>query len=133
MKSSHLLLASTTAIAFVSCAPKPYGYDTPNPYGTPDAGYGTPYQPPVNPTYDTPAAYEESTGGPATVDPADPSGSSQGTPTTGRPATVHTIVAGDYLGKIAAKYKVSIASIKKANNMTTDTVVLGKKLIIPAN
>jgi LysM repeat protein len=48
-------------------------------------------------------------------------------------ATTHTVVKGDTLGGIAAKYKVPMASIKKANNMTKDTVVLGKKMIIPAN
>ena len=45
---------------------------------------------------------------------------------------MHIVVAHDTLGGIAKHYKVPIASIKKANNMTNDTVILGKKLIIPA-
>ena len=43
----------------------------------------------------------------------------------------HTVVAGDTLSGIASKYKVSAASIKQANNMTRDIVVLGKKMVIP--
>jgi LysM repeat protein len=44
----------------------------------------------------------------------------------------HTIVAGDSLWKIGKQYNIKIDAIKIANNMTTDKVVLGKKLIIPA-
>jgi len=119
MKSFHLLSASAIAIALVACAPEKNGYDTSNPYGTPAGAY-TPAPPvaAVNPTYDTPAAYEDSTAPPAA--------------TGGQAATTHIVVKGDTLGGIATKYKVPMASIMKANNMTKDTVVLGKKLVIPA-
>lgn len=46
--------------------------------------------------------------------------------------TVHVVVAGDSLSKIALRYRVSVASIKKANNMTGDTVRIGQKLKIPS-
>jgi LysM repeat protein len=95
---------------------------------------------PSNPVYDTPAAYEESTGTPA---PAVASPNIPATPTTASvapaipkapsngAAIIHTVVAGDTLSGISAKYKVPAAAIKQANNMTKDTVVLGKKMVIP--
>ncbi|MGC4014981.1 MAG: LysM peptidoglycan-binding domain-containing protein [Luteolibacter sp.] len=46
--------------------------------------------------------------------------------------TSHVVVKGDTLGGIARKYGVSQDAIKKANDMTKDTVVLGKTLQIPA-
>jgi LysM repeat protein len=43
----------------------------------------------------------------------------------------HTVAKGDTLAKISRKYGVSIDAIKKANGMSSDTVVLGSKLRIP--
>ena len=43
----------------------------------------------------------------------------------------HTVVKGDSLGKIARQHNVSVEALKKANHMTSDTVVLGSKLRIP--
>ncbi|MCX6877058.1 MAG: LysM peptidoglycan-binding domain-containing protein [Verrucomicrobia bacterium] len=137
-----MLLASSLAISLVSCANRKNDYDTSNPYGTPHGDQAptisnTPYQPgqPANPIYDTPPAYEESTATP--VAPATPNVLPPTTPATGgaspRGTTVHTVVARDTLSGIADKYKVPMASIKKANGMTKDTVVLGKKLVIPAH
>ena len=48
-------------------------------------------------------------------------------------STVHVVGRGDSLSKIALHYRVSIASIKRANNMKNDTVRLGQKLKIPAS
>ena len=138
MKSTRMLLASSIAIALASCANQKNDYDTGNPYGTPDGGQApiasnSPNQP-VNPTYDTPAAYEESTAAPVNPEALAPTTPAQ--PATGgaatRGGTVHTVVARDTLSGIASKYKVPMASIKKANGMTSDTVVLGRKLVIPA-
>ena len=53
------------------------------------------------------------------------------TPVPAGAVTLHTVVKGDTLSGIASKYKVSIASIKTANKMTKDTVVLGSKIKIP--
>jgi LysM repeat protein len=44
---------------------------------------------------------------------------------------VHTVVKGDTLARISSKTGASIDAIKKANGMTSDTVVLGSKLRIP--
>lgn len=136
-----MLLASALAIALVSCANQKNDYDTSNPYGTPDAAASAtannvPYQPvqPVNPTYDTPAAYEDSSTAPANPEALAPVNPALPAPagTVARGGTVHTVVARDTLSGIATKYKVPMASIKMANGMTSDTVVLGKKLVIPA-
>lgn len=132
-----VLLAS----AIVSCAPdKADKYDTANPYGTADAGLvNPPATTPANPVYDTPAAYEES--GASTTTPAVNPPVTPPVPTTPAPrvpvapsngaAVIHTVVAGDTLSGISAKYKVPAAAIKQANRMTTDTVVLGRKMVIP--
>ncbi|GLT16338.1 N-acetylmuramoyl-L-alanine amidase [Vibrio zhanjiangensis] len=42
----------------------------------------------------------------------------------------HTVDRGEYLGKIAAHYKVSVADIRRENNLRTDTLKLGQKLRI---
>ena len=135
-----VLLAS----AIVSCAPdKADQYDTANPYGTADAGQvNPPVTEPANPVYDTPAAYEESGTTPTPtvnptinppVAPRTPTAAVPGVPTapSNGSAIIHTVVAGDTLSGISAKYKVPSAAIKQANRMTTDTVVLGRKMVIP--
>nr|WP_199246803.1 N-acetylmuramoyl-L-alanine amidase [Vibrio mimicus] len=42
----------------------------------------------------------------------------------------HVVKSGDFLGKLASTYKVSVAAIKKENNLKSDTLVLGQKLKI---
>lgn len=42
----------------------------------------------------------------------------------------HSVKKGEYLGKIASKYKVSVASIKKQNNLKRETLWVGQKLKI---
>jgi LysM repeat protein len=139
MTPHRTLLASALALTLVSCANQQTSenYDTPaSPYGPAAAGYAdaTPYQStdaPVNPAYDTPAAYDDSTvvrppfdAGPAPTAPS-------GTPAAGGAATVHTVVSGDTLWGLSRQYGVSIDAIKAANNMTRDVVVLGQRLQIP--
>jgi N-acetylmuramoyl-L-alanine amidase len=130
---------------FASCASQQNdGYDTANPYGTADAGQINPPADaaPANPIYDTPAAYEESTGvataAPAPGVPADPAATGLA-PTPAAPpavpgngaALIHTVEKGDTLSGLSTKYNVPIASIKAANRMTNDIVVLGRKMVIP--
>lgn len=47
-------------------------------------------------------------------------------------ATTHTVVSGESLTKIAAKYGVTIAAIKTANGLKNDNIRAGQKLTIPA-
>ena len=43
---------------------------------------------------------------------------------------VHKVKSGEYLGKIASKYRVSVAQIKKWNNLKSNDIRIGQKLII---
>jgi LysM repeat protein len=149
MTPIRLIAPSLLALALSSCGTdKADQYET-NPYGAADAAQvNAPANPPANPVYDSPAAYEESTTAitPTTgaanpnipAVPAAPAVASD--PSTYSPAPrvpsngaaiIHTVVAGDTLSGISAKYKIPAASIKQANGMTKDTVVLGRKMVIP--
>jgi LysM repeat protein len=147
MNPLKILVPSVIAVALASCAAHKDEYDTANPYGTGDGTIAGADAAAGTQTYDTPAAYEDA-GSTAAVNspnvPAqnpvnDPAPVRTTTPSHSAPtsgggtATSHTVVKGDTLGGIAKKYKVSIASIKAANGMTKDTVVLGKTLKIPSH
>ena len=43
---------------------------------------------------------------------------------------IYRVVSGDYLGKIAQKFKVKVNEIKRWNNLKTDNINIGDKLII---
>jgi len=110
-------------------------YDTSNPYGVPGdtSAESAPYQPvnppaDANPTYGQ-AAYEDH--GSTTPAPSAPTHSAP-TASSGT-STGHVVVRGDTLGAIARRYGTTSAAIKQANGMTSDTVVLGKKLVIPGS
>ncbi|MEZ9399672.1 N-acetylmuramoyl-L-alanine amidase [Vibrio cyclitrophicus] len=47
------------------------------------------------------------------------------------PLRKHKVARGDYLGKIASKYGVSVDAIRKANNLCSDSLAVGQVLIIP--
>ena len=136
MTPLRILAPSFLALALVSCATqKADTYDTANPYAAADAGQvNAPPSEPANPVYDTPAAYEESgttpAADPAAAMPNIPAAAGPGSPSSSA-AIIHTVVAGDTLSGISAKYKVPAAAIKQANGMTKDTVVLGRKMVIP--
>jgi LysM repeat protein len=139
MTPIRILAPALLACAFVSCASqKADQYDTPNVAN--EAQASAPATQRANPVYDTPAAYEE-TGATAAVEsnvnipttPAAPGVSAPAVPQapSNGAAIIHTVVAGDTLSGISAKYKVPSAAIRQANNMTKDTVVLGRKMVIP--
>ncbi len=137
MTPIRILAPSLLAFAFASCAPnKAAPYDT-APYDTAPVN-APPVNDPANPVYDTPAAYEETGATPAaapdaiqgTMPPANTPAAVLRAPSNGA-AIIHTVVAGDTLSGISAKYKVPTAAIKQANRMTNDTVVLGRKMVIP--
>lgn len=138
MTSLRILAPALLTFAIVSCANnRPDTYDTPTADGS---QVNAPVNPPSNPVYDTPAAYEETSATTPNVnvpavpayDPT-PSATVPTAPTapSNGAAIIHTVVAGDTLSGISAKYKVPSAAIKQANRMTTDVVVLGKKMVIP--
>lgn len=118
MKPYIIIPTIAAAFALASCAPsKSNPYDT-DPYGLPDASYDDPTL--GDAVYDGPPAYD--------IDGPDL------TPDEPAPAQVrrHKVVRGDTLSGISRKYNVSMAAIKRANNMKNDIVVLGRTLIIPA-
>lgn len=131
-RSIRFLSPTLFAAALVSCASQSGNdYDTSDPYGAADSGL----IPTQNPVYDTPAAYEEGASAnniPHTQVQAIPSVPTPPAPATG-PAIIHTVVSGDTLSGLSSKYNVPIASIKAANQMTNDIVVLGRKMVIPPN
>ncbi|WP_373949575.1 N-acetylmuramoyl-L-alanine amidase [Vibrio pomeroyi] len=47
------------------------------------------------------------------------------------PLRKHKVARGDYLGKIASKYGVSVNSIRQANKLRSDELAIGQILIIP--
>ncbi|MES2657200.1 MAG: LysM peptidoglycan-binding domain-containing protein [Verrucomicrobiota bacterium] len=139
MTPIRILAPALLTFAIISCASdKADKYDTADPYGTADASQVNAPVTPANPVYDTPAAYEESGTAAVTSDvnvptaPTAPSVATPGVPAapSNGAAIIHTVVAGDTLSGISAKYKVPSATIKQANGMTKDTVVLGKKMVI---
>jgi N-acetylmuramoyl-L-alanine amidase len=48
--------------------------------------------------------------------------------TTVKKVVIHKVQRGDYLGKIANKYKVTMNSIRQLNNLKSDNVMVGQKL-----
>jgi len=44
----------------------------------------------------------------------------------------HTVAPKEFLGKIAEKYGTTVEEVKKANNLTSNHLQIGQKLIIPA-
>jgi LysM repeat protein len=144
MSHSHYLVLAAAACLLPSCSLFNKGeenydtvdgggdgaYDTSNPYGVPgdNIAESVPYQP-INPPADNPtysqAAYED-TGAPSIPSAPAPSAPSAA-------STSHTVVRGDTLGGIARRYGSSTTAIKQANGMTSDTVVLGRKLVIPGS
>ncbi len=44
---------------------------------------------------------------------------------------IYTVVAGDNLYQIARRYNTSVSAIKDANNLISDSLSIGQKLIIP--
>ena len=43
---------------------------------------------------------------------------------------IHKVQNGEYLGKIASKYRVSVSQIKKWNNLRSDSIRVGQRLVI---
>jgi LysM repeat protein len=52
--------------------------------------------------------------------------------TTATGEQIHVVKSGDTLSAIATKYKTTVKAIRSANNLTTDRIVVGAKLVIPA-
>ncbi|MGM0258936.1 hypothetical protein IGK73_000772 [Enterococcus sp. AZ102] len=66
---------------------------------------------------------------PSTPAPVTPTPS---TPPTSENTSTYTVVSGDYLGKIAARFGISVAQLKSWNNLNTDLILVGQNLIVKA-
>ena len=53
------------------------------------------------------------------------------TPTPTSTAFFYTVVSGDTLSGIAARFKRTVSAIKTANKLTSDNIKIGQKLLIP--
>ncbi len=52
--------------------------------------------------------------------------------TSSESTTEYTVVAGDTLGKIAAKYDVTVSQLKAWNNLSSDLIIVGQTLSLQA-
>lgn len=76
-----------------------------------------------------PAPRQEATQAPAPLRPNRPSNTQN---TERRRQTVrHKVRRGENLSKIATRYGVTVAAIKRANNLTNDNIQVGQRLVIP--
>ena len=57
------------------------------------------------------------------------SGSSGGSSSSGK-ASTYTVKSGDTLGKIASSHGISLSNLKKWNNLTSDIIYPGNKLVV---
>lgn len=141
------MLPVASLLTLASCAVQSDDYHTPPPYGADTAAEAEP----ANPVYDSPAAYEHDSTAPAVAHadpglPADPGAPPQATaipaqneqhtavspsPMAGTRQIIHTVAKGDTLSGMSRKYGVTMDAIRAANGMTGDTVILGRKMIIP--
>ena len=69
---------------------------------------------------------------PAPVAHATTDGTATPAPVTNPGETTYKVVSGDNLTKIGAKFGVSASAIRNANNLTSDRIVVGQTLKIPA-
>lgn len=63
------------------------------------------------------------------------SGSASAVPKSSAPvsrSSVHVVQAGDTLSSIAARYGSTVAALKQANGLTSDTIYVGQSLAIPS-
>ncbi len=69
--------------------------------------------------------------------PAPSTSTSGTTPTAGATEStagqIYSVVSGDTLTKIAAQFKTTVRALRQANNLTTDSLKVGKKLKIPTS
>jgi LysM repeat protein len=107
-----------------------------NPYGAPSATTNNPYAVP-GATGETGAPYQPLPGVPNNPPMVEnvPAPTQPYTPLPAEPladATIHTVVKGDTIWGLTKKYGVSSDALREANNLTTDVIWIGQRVIIPA-
>lgn len=136
MKPILFLSPFLCALALVSCdstKPAPqqnqFGY-TAAPLGGPGAAPVAPAPPAPLDAGGAPTPATTATADGAPPAPPSPTEAPAAATYNGTPVT-HTVAKGDSLWKIGRQYKVPVDVIKKANNLTSDNIQLGKTLTIP--
>ena len=99
-------------------APLTYTDATPTPTVTPTPSATPTKTPSASPT-------------PTKTAVATPSKTPTPTPTATATKTYYVVVSGDTLSSIATKFKKTVAAIKSANALTSDSIKIGQKLLIP--
>lgn len=129
MKATPLLLLPAALLTSCSNNSEPVAppVSSGDEYGVP--GANAPYQPvqPINPPA-TPVPAPLPPPAPVAGTPA-PTPVAPTAPATGTP---YTIQAGDSLWGIARDNGTTVEAIKQLNGLTSDTIVAGKTLMIPA-
>ena len=69
--------------------------------------------------------------GAGTAKPISQSASATTAKTASAAGGTYVVQKGDILGRIANKFSVKVADLKKANGLTSDKIVVGQKLVIP--
>ena len=159
MKNIILLTSSAAALVFSSCANMDPEYQAwkksqknnpaNNPYGAPASssdmagvpnGYGVPNNSGITgqagaPMQDMPPlpGGAGTAGNPLAVEGGMRLDIPHGGTAPAGQAIEHVVVSGDTLWGISKKYSVSVYDIKVTNNITSDTIIVGQKLIIPQN
>ena len=117
-----------TKLPIGKVAPLTYTDATPTPTATPTTLPTTSPTPSKTPTA-TPTPSKSATATPSPTKTATPTKTPTPTPTPTK--TYYVVVSGDTLSSIAAKLKKTVAAIKSANNLTSDSIRIGQKLLIP--
>ena len=115
-----LLSGCQTTKPGAKAGPKP-GDNVALAQGTPrpvNPAFNTDLQPPTRPTETAPATTEEAG---AVLEPVAPAVS-----------VTYTVEKGDNLNRIAKKNNTTVAAIKEANGLTSDSIKVGQKLMMPA-
>lgn len=151
LKKSVLASAAVVSLAIIpSCVPVDPGYAAykkqqqaaaaaaaVNPYGAPAAATGTnPYAVPGT-NGETGAPYQPIPGVPSNPPVVQniPDLSQPYTPLPPEPsgaASTHTVVKGDTIWGLTRKYGITSDALRTSNNLTTDVIWVGQRLIIPA-
>jgi LysM repeat protein len=102
--------------------PTPSQTSTPTPTAAPTPTKSPTVKPTVTPT---PTKAPTATPKPTVTPTKTP------TPTPSSTAFYYTVVSGDTLSGIAVRFKRTVSAIRTANKLTSDTIKIGQKLLIP--
>jgi LysM repeat protein len=110
--------------------PTPSQTSTPTPTASPTPTKSPTVKPTVTPT-PTKAPTPTPTKAPTATPKPTVTPTKTPTPTPSSTAFYYTVVSGDTLSGIAVRFKRTVSAIRTANKLTSDTIKIGQKLLIP--